>query len=324
MLENLLTTGAAIAPFFVYLMMGMFLRRVDILDEELTAGLNSLIFWVLMPVNFFKSMYRADIKGMFGAAAVPYAMVSTLVIMFLWMRLAKRMSPDPARQGALAHAGYQGNLMMFSLPLAQSIAGDAPQVLMILTAMVVVLNFTSIPLMEHYRGLVRISRGQVSGEEKTGAAQLFIRLLKVPLVDAVLLGLVWSLLALPMPPIGVTVVNGLAGCVIPLAFIVMGSRLDFARIKANSGVSLRHVFLKLIAIPAVFMILPLALCWDSASIATLIAGFGAPSAVVSVSTSESYECDGNLAGEIVTISSFLALFTMFVWIFCLKQLGFIG
>ena len=324
MLENLLATGSALAPFFVYLILGMLLKRWGVIDDELAAAINSLIFKVFLPVNFFKSIYTADLSGLFGAAAVPYVMIATLIIMFALMKISKKLTDDPAKQGALVHTGYQGNFMMFSLPIAQRIAGDAPQVLLILTGLLITVNFTSIPLMEHYRSQVRIRDGRQSGEEKTSFVQLLIRLLRVPLVDSVILGLIWSVCHIPMPAIGRTVVSGIAGCVVPLAFVVMGAKLDLAHIRANSGLALRQVAIKLIAIPALVMIVPVAAGWDSASIATIIAAFGAPSAVVSVSTCGSYECDEELAGEIVTLTSFLALFTVFVWLFCFRQAGFIG
>ncbi len=321
MLENLISTALLIAPFFVYLLLGMFLRRAGILDDEFSAAINGLIFRLFLPVNFFRSMYTSDIRSIFGTPAASYAMIATFVIMFAMTALSKKMSPDPAQQGALVHTVYQGNFMMFSLPIAQSMTGSAPQVLMILTALLITVNFTSVPLMEHYAGRIRAYKGEEGAGKKTSFGELLIRLLRVPLVDAVLLGAVWSLLGIPMPSLGEKVVAGIAGCVVPLAFIAMGARLDLAHMKANSRLALRQVFLKLVIIPALVMIVPVAAGWDRASLAALIAAFGAPSAVVSVSTCESYGCDGELAAEVVTMSSFFALFTIFIWIFCLRQAG---
>ncbi|MBQ4234521.1 MAG: AEC family transporter, partial [Firmicutes bacterium] len=96
MLENLLATGSALAPFFVYLLLGMFLKRAGVIDDELAAAINSLIFKVFLPVNFFKSIYTADLSGLFGAAAVPYVMIATLIIMFALMKISKKLTDDPA------------------------------------------------------------------------------------------------------------------------------------------------------------------------------------------------------------------------------------
>ena len=51
--------------------------------------------------------------------------------------------------------------------------------------------------------------------------------------------------------------------------------------------------------------------------------FGAPTAVSSYPMAQQMEGDGELAGEIVVFTSGFAIFTIFVWIFVLKQLGFI-
>ncbi len=322
MLENLRASAAIVAPFLIYMLIGIMLRKAGILSEELAGRVNGLLFKVFFPVNIFNSMYKADISGIFGTLVAPYAMAGTLCVLFFMMRLARKLSPDPGVRAAIVHAGYRANVMLFALPIAQGVFGeDVTEILIILTVVMITNNFSSVPMMEHYSRQLKNAGGEEAGDQKTGFKELLIKLFKVPILDAVVIGFIWAIFRIPMPSLGKTVVSGIAGCVIPLAFMVMGARLDFAKIKANSRISFLVVFLRLVVIPAVFIAYPLIAGWDPRSLIALVTAFGSPSAIVSYTMCENYGCDGELAAEIVTISSTLALFTLFLWVFCFKQAG---
>ena len=76
--------------------------------------------------------------------------------------------------------------------------------------------------------------------------------------------------------------------------------------------------------PAVMLILPLAAGWSQENIVAVMVGLGAPSAVICYAMTELYECDADMAGEMVSLSSALSMITIFLWIFGLKQAGFIS
>ncbi len=324
MLENLRASASIVAPFLAYMAIGMMLRKRGVISDELASRLNGLLFKVFFPVNIFNSMYKADISGIFSDPVAPYALFGTLAMLFFMMWISQKLSKEPGTRAAIVHAGYRANVMLFALPIAQGVFGeDVSEILIILTVVMIVNNFSAVPMMEHYARQIRIAEG---GEdvEKTGFKDLLVRLFKVPILDAVVIGFIWAILRLPMPQLGDTVIKGMAGCVIPMAFITMGARLDLSKIRANSRIALTVVLIKLVVSPAVFIALPLLAGWSERSIVAIITAFGSPSAIVSYTMCENYGCDGELAAEIVTISSTLALFTLFLWIFCFKQLGIIG
>lgn len=325
MLENLRVSASIVAPFLIYMLIGIGLRKAGVLTDELASRINGLLFKVLFPANIFNSVYKSDVSSIFKSPIAPYAFCGTLAMVFFMTRIAKKLSPDAGTQGAIVHAGFRANVMLFALPIAQGIFGsEVTEVLVILTVVMMVNNFSAVPIMEHYSRKLRVQRGEETGDSKTDYKELFIHLFKTPILDAVVIGFIWSLLRIPMPALGNTVINGLAGCVIPLAFMAMGAKLDFAKLKANSRIAFIVVLIKLVIAPAVFIILPIAAGWSERSIVALITAFGSPSAIVSYTMCENYDCNGELAAEIVTISSALALFTLFLWIFCFKQLGIIS
>ena len=67
-------------------------------------------------------------------------------------------------------------------------------------------------------------------------------------------------------------------------------------------------------IPAIMIPLSAMLGFNQLEMAILIAVFATPNAVSSYAMARNYEADSDLAGEIVTLSTLLSIFTIFVFI----------
>ena len=69
------------------------------------------------------------------------------------------------------------------------------------------------------------------------------------------------------------------------------------------------------------MILPIWWGWKGHVIGAMLLSSGAPTAISSFPMAKGMGCDGELAGEIVVVTSVFSVLTMFLWIFGLKQFG---
>ncbi|MBQ1906621.1 MAG: AEC family transporter [Firmicutes bacterium] len=326
MLQNLIITFTIVFPFMAYLAIGIGLKRFNVVDDDFTGKLNKFINRVTLPVNIFNSLYSKDLSAMAKSPATPYVLTGTVLVILFLMWFIKRIEPDYAKQGALVHTGYRGNAMLFALPIAQGIFGDdVAEITIVLAVVVLINNATGVPIMEHYRKLSKIQKGEATKEgSKFSLSKTLMGWLKTPLFDGVILGVLWSLFRIPMPAVCGKVVSALAATVVPLAFIVLGARMDLEHLKANSRNVMTVVFMRLVIFPAIFLIYPIAAGWNERLIVAVLVAFGCPSAVVSYSMTEAFECDGEMAGEFVSLTSFFAMFSLFIWIFCFKQFGLLA
>ena len=325
MLENLVVTAGIVAPFCIYLLIGILLRRLEILPDELAKDINNLLFKVFMPVNIVNSMYKADLSTTFSNPSAPYAVVGTLLVLFVLIKLVPLITKDPAQQGAMVHTGYRGNVMLFALPIAQGVFGseDITEILIILTVVMMVNNFSAVPLMEGYKRKVARARGDAHVAAKINYGEMIVNLFKTPILDGVVIGFLWALFKLPMPAVPAKVLSSMAGCVTPMAFIIMGARMDFGHLKGNLSKSMTVSILKLVVAPAVFLVYPLVAGWSEKLLVGVMVAFASPSAIVGYAMSENYDCDADLAAEIISLTSVLSMLTLFLWIFFFKQFGFI-
>lgn len=325
MLENLMVTSAIVAPFCIYLLIGIFLRKWGILSEDLAKDINGLMFKVFMPINIFNSMYKADLSTTFSNPSAPYSMIGTLVVLAILMKIMPLFAKDPAQQGAMVHTGYRGNVMLFALPIAQGIFGDdITEILIILTVVMIANNFSAVPLMEGYKRKVAAYRGESAASEAIDYKEMILNLFKTPILDGVVIGFLWALFKLPLPAVPTKVVSSMAACVTPMAFIIMGARMDFGHLKGNLNKSVLIALIKLVISPAIFLAYPLLAGWGEKLIVGVMVAFASPSAIVGYTMSENYDCDAELAAEIISLTSVLSMLTLFLWIFCFKQFGIIG
>ncbi|MBQ6295057.1 MAG: AEC family transporter [Firmicutes bacterium] len=323
MLHNLYITFSVVFPFMVYLALGMLLRRTGVLDEHSSLKMNRFVALILFPVNLFNAIYKGDLASMVRQPIVPYVVIGIFCSISFLMLVVPRLEKDPARQGAMVHCGFRTNATLFALAVSEGVFGeDVPEVTVMLVLAAVVNNIVSVPVLEHYQQKVLAARGE-EAVKKTSLGALLLGWLKNPLLIGVMLGIVWNLIGIPMPePCAVTIQN-VSACAIPIAFIMLGARLDVKHLKNNSRNVLQVTAYKLILLPAVAFIYPILAGWTAQNLVAMLVAFGTPTAIITYVTTGAADCDGEMAGEIVSVSTLVSMLTIFLWLFGLKQAGLI-
>jgi len=73
-MENLITSFEAVLPLFLMIMLGMFLRRIGMLEEKVRLSLNKLCFKVFLPIYLFNNIYSIeDISKAFDLRLILFA-----------------------------------------------------------------------------------------------------------------------------------------------------------------------------------------------------------------------------------------------------------
>ena len=82
----MLLSFQAVFPLLAFMLLGLFLRRENLLDERTASGLNKLVFRVFLPINIFQSVYSADIRSAFDLKVCLYVAL-TCILSFLVISL---------------------------------------------------------------------------------------------------------------------------------------------------------------------------------------------------------------------------------------------
>ena len=113
----------AVIPFVVYIGFGMGVRRTGLVDEPFLRKLNSVIFYCFYPIVSFCNIYGAGGDGI-RLQFLALVAASVLVCIGLCMLAVPRFIKAPAQQGVVVQALYRSNILLFALPLVQSLFGD--------------------------------------------------------------------------------------------------------------------------------------------------------------------------------------------------------
>ena len=143
-----------------------------------------------------------------------------------------------------------------------------------------------------------------------------------PLIVGSVIGLVALITGVKLPVPIDSAIKDIGKIATPLALIMLGATLDFDVVKSN----LKELFIgvsgKLIFSPLIVLTIAVMLGFRNVELSVLIAAFASPTAVSSVPMAQEMDSDYELAGQLVMFSTVFSMFTVFMFIFVLKQFNF--
>ncbi len=312
-MENLIISFNVVLPLFLCIMLGYFLRRIRMVDTPSLNKMNQLCFKVFLPIYLFNNIATTNLSAAFNAKLLAVAVGGLVGQFFLLMLLIPKIEKENSRRGVLIQAVFRSNFALFGLPVALSLCGTekiGPTSLLVgLT--VPVFNILAVVTLESFRG------------GKPSVKKMLKGIATNPLIIASLIGIAFNLLHISLPLAVQKSVTDLGGVATPLSLVALGGSFTVSKVKEYRkqlaiGVSGRLVFSPLLMIS-----IGIVMGFRNENLIPLLIMSGAPTAVSSFPMAQQMDGDGELAAGLVVFSSGLAILTMFLWIFVLKQGGVI-
>ena len=312
-MENLILSFNVVLPLFLCIMLGYFLRRIHMVDTPSLNKMNQLCFKVFLPVYLFNNIAKTNLSMAFNAKLLAVAVGVLIGQFFLLMFLIPKLEQENSRRGVLIQAIFRSNFALFGLPVALSLCGTeriGPTSLLVgLT--VPVFNILAVVTLESFRGgkpdIQKIGKGIATN----------------PLIIASLLGILCNLLQAELPAAVQKAVTDLGGVATPLSLVALGGSFTVSKVKEYRKQLTIGVMGRLVLSPLLMVSIGIMMGFRNENLIPLLIMSGAPTAVSSFPMAQQMGGDGDLAAGLVVFSSGLAILTMFLWIFVLKQGGFI-
>lgn len=313
-MESFLVAINAVTPFLCYIVFGYVMKIRRVIKEEFLQQMNRLVFRAFYPFMTFYNIYKADAESMPRPLLLIFAGASILILEVVLVLCVPRLVKENPRRGVLIQAIFRSNFVLFGLPLTISVFGESASSVaaMVVTIVVTIYNITSVVILEMFHG-----EGNVSG--KTIAVQV----VKNPLLQGACLGLAFFLLGIRLPEGLVTPIAAFADMTSPLALFVLGGTLHFNAIRANFKYLVPTLSFKLLILPALMLTLAYMLGLRGLELFLVVAIYGTPVAAASYPMAQNMGGDGELAGQLVVLSTVLSVISLFFWIFLMKSTGLI-
>ena len=315
MLESFMVAFNAVAPFLILLGIGFGAVRLKLTDRDFMNRLNKLNFRLFFPFMMFNNVYNAKPEDLPSVKLMLAGPLTFLAVVALLLIIVPRLVKENPRRGTIIQAIFRSNFIIYGIPLTTYVFGNdkASVCGMMVLIMVSLFNVASVAVLEMFRdgGKVRLM-------------PLLLGILKNPLMQGCIVGLAFYLLQIKLPPFIETPVTSLAGVATTLALVVLGANLKFDELKKNSRTIIAVLATRLILLPLIMVPLGYLIGLRGVELFLILMIFGTPVATSSYPMAQNMGGDGQLAGQLVFVSTVASLGTIFLFIFTMSRLGLLA
>lgn len=315
MLDNLIFCLNATVPIFFLILLGMFLRKIQLVDDAFTARLNTLVFRVCLPALLFHDMYRTDYRTNWNTAYVVYCALATLASILICTGVSYLLK-DRSVQGEFIQTSYRSSATILGIAVVQNLYHNVGMAPLMVIGAVPIYNIAAVIILEMYRP----DRGKL---DAMLLRKTLHGILTNPIILSILLGFAWSLLRLPLPTIGDTTVDYVGRCATPLGIIAMGASFQWEKARQSAGPALVSTFIKLFGLCALFLPLGVYLGFRNDLLVAALVMCGSSTTISCFVMAKGMGHKGDLTISTVMLTTLLSAFSLTFWLFILKSRGWI-
>lgn len=314
-MENFLFSLNVTLPIFIIILVGGFLKRIELLNDGFCAVADKLVFKVALPVQLFQDIAAMDIRADFSGKFVVFCMIATTCMFSATWILGAVFLKDKSMVGAFAQAAARGSAAILGIAFVENIYGDSGMTPMMIVAAVPLFNIYSVIILT-----VTSSEGKFNGAL---VKKLLVGVVTNPIILGIAAGMVWSLLRLPMPVILSKSVHSIASTATPLALLVLGATFKGREALQKIGPTIAAAFLKLVAIPAAIFPFAIHMGFRGSELVAIMIMLASPTTVTCYIMAKNMGGDDTLSASVVMTATLFSSVTLTLWVFVMKTFGMI-
>ena len=317
-------------PFFFLIGLGYLAIRLAFLPQEAVAYMSRFVFFVPLPAMLFDFVSSLPVEEIFNLpVALAYGGGSLLVYLVAFV-VAKLRGCGRGEAVVESQCSVIGNVGFLGIPLLVMLFGEPAAAPILLVLAIDLIVFGSLIIIGITSAEKKGSRedNNIPGKEGTtlNTLKLIIKgLLANPMIVAILVGLMWSALALPIPQSLKLTIDILSPAATPCALLAIGGSLAI-RSAERVYIATWLSFLKLVVHPLVIALFAIALFdIDPFWAAIMVASAAMPVAGNIFLIAQHYNvAPQRVSGSILvsTVASLVTLTAAIAW--AMNWLGMVG
>ncbi len=315
MLENIIFTTNIVAPVFLIILLGYFLKRIGVINENFVEITSKFVFNVSLPAFIFMKISVLDLTAALDIGQIIFIYAGTLLVYFIVWGLSLPFIKDGRDLGVFVQGAYRSNYAIVGLAIIANLYGDEGlgKASLILAFLLPVYNVLAVIILTVPMRKIR----------KLNLRSTVQEIILNPLIISVIVALPFSYFKIELSPMLLTTGNFLADIALPLALIGIGGSLNIENIKRASTLAFGSSIIKLIVVPVVLTFFAYLFGYRAMDLGIMFILFACPTAIVSFIMAEAMGANSKLAGNIVVISTIGSVITISAAIIFLKGAGLI-
>jgi predicted permease len=305
-----------VLPLFVLMAAGYFVRQIRFVTEEFLADLNKFVFKFCLPLMLFQEIrlsYREDFSN---TKLIFASLVGIAIVIILSFLVVPRLVKRKAQRGSMIQGIYRSNFLVYGLPLAKGMYGDAAvsSISMLMGIMIPFYNIMAVIILSIY--------SETKNQSITFKSIMY-GIVTNPLIIGCFFGYFAGFAHWQFPRFMDVPLAQLGGMASPLALFVLGGEFKFRNLKNNTEKVITATAARLIIVPVIALSIFIFLGFRDVDLAVLLSIFATPAAMASYIMAKNMGNDGELSAQIVVLTTACSCVTIFLFIYFLRAWAYL-
>ena len=311
-MENLIFSLNATVPVFAMIVLGMFFKKIGTIDDVFASRMNKFVFLIPLPVLLFKDLATLDFETIWDTKFVLFCFFIT-ILSILIVTLLSFLLKNKQNQGVFIQASYRSSAALLGIALIQNVYGKATMAPLMIIGSVPLYNIMAVVVLSFF-----------SPERKGLSKEVWLKTIKGILTNPILIGIVvgilWSLLHLPMPTMLDKTVTLIGNVATPLGLMAMGATFNYKEALGDLKPALCAAFIKLFGFCAMFLPLAIYLGFQGEQLIAILVMLGSATTVSCFVMAKNMGHTGILTSTVVMLTTIFSGFSITMWLYILKTL----
>ena len=314
-MENLIFSFNAALPIFFTMLLGLFFRKIGLMDENFVKKMNQFVFTAALPALLFEDLSTVDFYRAWDTRFVLFCFFATLLSIGLTALLSFLLK-DRSVQGEFVQASYRSSAAILGIAFIQNIYGDAGMAPLMIVGTVPLYNIMAVVVLS----FMKPDRGKL---DRRLLGKTLKGIVTNPILLGIAAGLAWSALRLPMPVILEKTVHNVAVLATPLGLMAMGGSLEFKKALGQIRPAVAASLIKLVGLAALFLPIAVSMGFTQEKLVAILVMLGSATTVSCFVMAKNMGHEGTLTSSTVMLTTLGSAFTLTGWLFLLRTLGLI-
>ncbi|WP_101877688.1 AEC family transporter [Lachnoclostridium edouardi] len=313
-MENFVFCINATMPIFFTMILGMWFRKIRLFTEDFVNKMNKFVFHAALPALLFKDIAEVDIREAWNGKLVIFCFLATVAS--IGISAAASLCFSRQIRGEFIQASYRSSSAVLGIAFIQNIYGSSGIAPLMIIASVPLYNAMAVVVLTLFR----------PGEKedmKALAARTCKGIITNPIIIGIVLGILYSLLSVPMPVILEKTVSNLAVLATPLGLMAMGGSVKFGEAFVDLKPTIICAVMKLTGFVALFLPIGIHMGFVGDQIVSVLVMLGSATTVSCFIMAKNMGHGGQFSSGVIILTTLFSSVTLTAWLYLLKTMGLV-
>ncbi|MUH95592.1 AEC family transporter [Aliivibrio fischeri] len=315
LITQLLFSASITGPICVMLLLGVLLKRIHLINDNFIEVASKLVFQVTLPAMLFLSIVNAKHDFSSSSHLIIYGLIANFVFFLFTIYSTRFAFKDKQNHGVIIQGGFRTNTAIIALAYVANAYGNTGVAL-------AAIYVASTTILYNIQAVIALT--PKNDNNKKQAIGIIIKTLtKNPLIISIVLGVICSLLSIPVPDMLSQAGQYFANMTLPLALLCAGGSLNLHSMKEESAATWFATSYKLILSPLFITSGGILVGFRGLELGLIFFMSAAPTAAASYVMARAMGRNAILAANIIAQTTVASLFTCTLGIFILSSFNLI-